>query len=150
MAPAPQKLYEACLQGSSPLGKVDVYKCSGSNANELWTIDQSAGTICNANKICLAGRDKRNPPPPSVAGVQFWAKPLGGHQMAVLFINGGGLPYSTNISMAELNLTAQASDTAAFTATDVWSGEDAGPVTNGVWHTGSVDPLDSRFVVFGS
>ena len=32
--------------------------------------------------------------------------------------------------------------------TDVWSGLDAGAATGGVWSTGPVASLDSRFVVF--
>ena len=62
MAPAPVKLYEACMQGSSALGKIDVYRCSTSNKNELWTVNATAGTFCNANNICLAQRDKTSPP----------------------------------------------------------------------------------------
>ena len=34
--------------------------------------------------------------------------------------------------------------------TDVWTGEDAGPVLGGMWATGEVPPMDSRFVVFES
>jgi hypothetical protein len=32
--------------------------------------------------------------------------------------------------------------------TDVWTGEDVGPVSAGQWFTGEVAPMDSKFVVF--
>ena len=83
------------------------------------------------------------PPVPDVAGVQFWAKPLGGGKTAVLFINGGRQPYkSARIALSELNVTATTA-----TVTDVWTGGDAGPVVGGSWSTGPVASLDSRFVV---
>ena len=56
MAPAPTKLYEACLQGSTPMGKIDVYRCTSTNLNEQWVVDTEAGTICNAAGVCLAAR----------------------------------------------------------------------------------------------
>lgn len=62
------------------------------------------------------------------------------------------MPYpSYGISLKDLNITT--ADTpddvaAAVTVTDVRSGEDAGPVTNGIWNTGEVTSLNSRFVVF--
>ena len=78
-----------------------------------------------------------------VAGVQIWSKPLGGGKTAALFINGGLSNYTAKLSLAELNVTA-----ATATVTDVWTGEDAGKVVGGEWATGSVAPLDSRFVIF--
>ena len=73
----------------------------------------------------------------------MWAKPLGGGRVAVLFINGGNLGIETNVSLNELNISG-----ASATVSDVWSGLDAGPVDSGVWQTGWVAPMDSRFVVF--
>ena len=109
--------------------------------------------------------------PRPVAGVQIWAKPLGPGKTAALFINGGGSPYSASISLTELNVTGvfasdvdlglttrgNASSTtgtstppggASVKVTDVWTGEDAGPITSGNWSTGVVKSMDSRFVVF--
>ena len=40
--------------------------------------------------------------------------------------------------------------TAAMTVTDAWTGEDTGPVVDGSWSTGTVGPLNSRFVVISS
>lgn len=79
-----------------------------------------------------------------MAGVQIWAKPLGSGKVAALFINGGSTNASTNITLAELNITSST----AVTVTDVWTGEDRGPVVNGAWDTGLVPSLDSRFVTF--
>jgi len=92
------------------------------------------------------------PSPPAVAGVQLWSKPLGGGKVAALLINGGSLAYpSTNISLKDFNITSGIEgsrfDAAAVTVTDVWTGEDAGPVIDGQWLTGMVQPLDSRFVI---
>ena len=56
--------------------------------------------------------------PRPVAGVQIWAKPLGGGKTAALFINGGATNTSANITLAELNITASTA-----TVTDVWTGE---------------------------
>ena len=78
-----------------------------------------------------------------MAGVQVWAKPLGDGKTAALFINGGSTNTSTNITLAELNITSSTA-----TVTDVWTGEDRGPVVHGAWHTGLVPSLDSRFVIF--
>lgn len=83
------------------------------------------------------------PPVPDVAGVQFWAKPLGVGKTAVLFINGGKQPYLTaSVKLAELNITASTA-----TVTDVWTGNDAGAVVAGSWSPGVVSALDSKFVV---
>lgn len=79
-----------------------------------------------------------------IAGTQLWAKPLGVAKVAALFINGGRMGIGTNVSLEELNITSRA----MVTVTDVWTGEDAGPVIDGRWHTGVVASLDSRFVVF--
>jgi len=103
------------------------------------------------------------PPTPEVAGVQFWSKPLGQGKTAVLFINGGHLEYpSSTITLKELNITGAAAATTAAgdsaldhggsaaagaTVTDVWTGDDAGPVVDGGWSTGIVGPLNSRFVI---
>ena len=97
------------------------------------------------------------PPTPEVAGVQFWAKPLGGGKTAVLFINGGHLPYpASSITLKELNITTSTVADAATasgltgagpTVMDVWTWEDAGPIVDGSWSTGEVGPLNSRFVV---
>ena len=61
-----------------------------------------------------------------------------------------------NISLAELNVTtlsggqatAEAVGATTTTVTDVWTGEDAGAVVDGVWQVGEVTSLDSRFVIF--
>jgi hypothetical protein len=96
MAPAPRKLYLGCLQASgapaqgAPPGKVDVYKCSAGNANERFELDPTGALRSKDGFQCLAGRDRYVPASPGVAGVQLWAKPLGGGRMAALFINGGG------------------------------------------------------------
>lgn len=122
-------------------------------------------------------RYRYDPPPAGVAGVQLWAKPLGNGQVthryaprprtmmhrcdagrrrherprraqtAALLINGGGVPYTASVSLAELNVSAT---DAGVKVTDVWSGSDAGPIVGGNWSTGSVPPLDSRFVVFAA
>jgi hypothetical protein len=95
------------------------------------------------------------------AGVQFWAKPLGDGKTAVLFINGGHLPYpSASITLKELNITGTTvvvTDTgegegkgSGVTVTDVWTGEDAGPIVDGSWSTGEVGPLNSRFVLIST
>jgi hypothetical protein len=81
--------------------------------------------------------------PRPIAGVQIWAKPLGNGKTAALFLNGGATSTSTNITLAELNITSSTA-----TVTDVWTEEDRGPVNNGIWDTGSVPSLDSVFVVF--
>ena len=78
-----------------------------------------------------------------MAGVQLWAKPLGSGKMAALFLNGGATNTSTTITLAELNITSRTA-----TVTDVWTGEDRGPVQDGAWSTGLVPSLDSVFVVF--
>ena len=139
-------LYPFCLQnvGTGTANKIDAYNCKGSQAQKF-AIVAGAGTLCLADgSSCIAGRDAYNPPAAGVAGVQWWAKPLGSGRTAALFLNGGSLPYRANISMAELNATAGAS------AVDVWTGADAGAVVDGVFDTGVVASLDSRFVVFES
>jgi len=94
-----------------------------------------------------------------VAGVQLWAKPISATQTAALFINGGASNYTAQISLKELNISsssstssittaAAAASAAGVTVQDVWTGADAGPVTDGVWSTGLVDVMDSRFVIF--
>ena len=80
-----------------------------------------------------------------MAGVQIWSKPLGEGKAAVLFINGGSTNTSATITLEELNITA----TGRVTATDVWTGADAGAVSNGHWSTGVVGTLDSAFVIIG-
>ena len=138
------RLYPFCLAyaGSGPPAKIDAFSCTGA-ANEKWIVD--SGTICLADGSgCLAGRDAYNPPPATVAAVQWWAKPLGGGRTAALFLNGGALPYRANITLDELNVTA-----AGAVATDVWSGEALPVAAGGVYDTGVVAPLDSRFVIFG-
>eukprot|EP00937_MAST-01D_sp_MAST-1D-sp2_P000930 g930.t1 len=143
MAPAGgARLYPFCLQsaGGTKVGKVDVYSCTGS-AGQKFAADAAAGTLCAAGgTACLAARSSYDPPPAGPAGVQWWAKPLGAGRAAALFINGGALPYRANVTMAELNVTA------AATATDVWSGGDAGAIVGGVYDTGVVEPMDSRFL----
>eukprot|EP01052_Picozoa_sp_SAG31_P000468 SAG31_NODE_14_length_37953_cov_109.719660_2_plen_215_part_00 len=100
-----------------------------------------------------------------VAGVQLWAKPLGRGKTAALLINGGSSNYTgANISLVELNITTlsrharanmslgghveESATASATTVVDVWTGEDAGAVVDGVWQVGEVASLDSRFVVF--
>lgn len=46
-------------------------------------------------------------PKGTVAGVQIWAKPLGGGKTAALFINGGATEYTASISLKELNITGE-------------------------------------------
>merc|ERR1740117_753239 len=96
---------------------------------------------CAGSSPCFANAPPSPPPAPPVAGVQIWAKPLGHGKTAALFINGGGITYpSSSISLKELNITsgidAAHFDAAAVKVTDVWTGEDAGPVTGGQWSTG--------------
>ena len=56
---------------------------------------------------------------------------------------------STPITLKDLNVTGLIADsTGAAKVTDVWTGEDAGAVVGGVWSTGPVGSLDSKFVVF--
>ena len=64
-----------------------------------------SGSIKNADDQCLAARGEYMPPAAGVAGLQIWAKPLGAGKTAVLFINGGGSPYSASISLKALNIT---------------------------------------------
>ena len=68
----------------------------------------------------------------------------GGGKTAALFINGGSTNYTASVRMRDLNV----STSGVVKATDVWTGEDAGPVVDGEWKTGLVAVLDSRFVVF--
>ena len=149
----PTPTYPAALTISHEPGsiqKVYAYRPAKLNAGQMWDYDAAAGTITATGAgSCLAGRTPSTPPPPGVAGVQFWSKPLGEGKTAVLFINGGSLSYPTaSISLAELNITASAD--AAVTVADVWTGDDAGPVVGGNWSTGLVPPLDSKFVVITS
>lgn len=114
---------------------------------------------------CAGKSDKNNAStswrvggPRPIAGVQLWAKPLGQGKTAALFINGGSSNYTgANISLAELNVTtlsghaesaAAAAAPSVTVVTDVWTGEDAGAVVDGVWQVGEVLSLDSRFVIF--
>ena len=46
-------------------------------------------------------------PKGTVAGVQIWAKPLGGGKTAALFINGGPTEYTASIGLKELNITGE-------------------------------------------
>ena len=55
----------------------------------------------------------------------------------------GSTNTSATVTLEELNITA----TGEVTATDVWTGADAGAVSNGHWSTGVVGTLDSAFVV---
>ena len=133
--------------------KACIYGCG--KPNQQWTIDTKTGSIsAKAGKAptadwCLAARKTAPPMPARVAGVQIWAKPLGKGKTAALFINGGRLSYTASISLKELNVTAtNAAMAAAVKVTDVWSGEDAGPIVSGNWSTGLVAPLDSKFVIF--
>lgn len=80
-----------------------------------------------------------------VAGVQLWAKPISKSEVAALFINGGTSSYSAELTLKELNISS-----ASATVLDVWTGESAGASANGVWSTGTVASLDSRFVIFTS
>eukprot|EP00040_Diaphanoeca_grandis_P044837 m.271969 g.271969 ORF g.271969 m.271969 type:complete len:602 (+) comp98455_c0_seq1:225-2030(+) len=154
MVPAnhPGTLYPGCLNIQTT--KVDVSKCKDAVSQQI-KFDSVAGILSasdgNGGRSCLAGRAKQGPSPTGVAGVQIWAKPLGGGKTAALFINGGGLDYSANVSLKELNITASADQHTSYgsvSVSDVWTGEDAGPITGGVWQTGAVPSLDSRFVVF--
>ena len=158
-SPAPKKLYPGCLQvtgtpeaGELPV-KVDVYKCKGGPGQQFRRDDVTTGMLRTVTgNVCLARRDRYVPPAPGVAGVSLWAKPLGGSRVAALFINGGGLPTSAEVTLKELNITGSelaSASPSAVSVTDVWSGEDAGPVlAGGVWSTGIVAPMDSRFVIF--
>ena len=78
-----------------------------------------------------------------MAGVQLWAKPIGRGKTAALFLNGGSTNTSTNVTLAELNISSSTA-----TVTDVWTGDDRGAVVDGVWHMGLVPALDSIFVIF--
>lgn len=125
-----------------------MYRC-GEGKVQQFAEDAEAGTLCAANGGCLAARSAFEPRPAAIAGVQWWAKPLGAGRAAALFLNGGPLPYRANLSVVhELNLSVPAGGSVA--ATDVWSGADAGPVVgaDGVFDTGTVASLDSRFVIF--
>eukprot|EP00039_Didymoeca_costata_P002197 m.58190 g.58190 ORF g.58190 m.58190 type:complete len:601 (-) comp11160_c0_seq4:30-1832(-) len=156
MAPAgSSKLYPECLsvagQTAGAANKVDVYKCSTGRLQDF-VIDTTTGTI-STQDICLAGRASGTPPPSGVAGVQWWAKPLGPGKVAALFINGGGYNYhNANITLQQLNITTTFSSTSVkggkVTVTDVWSGESDTVDSNGVWLTGDVPPMSSRFVIF--
>ena len=149
MAPAGGvTLYLGCLQAGAALkgelpAKVDVYRCSSGNVNERFELDTTGALRSKQGGKCLAGRDRYVPPSPGVAGVQLWSKPLGGGRTAALFINGGGLSTSAEVNLKELNITSTSA-----TVSDVWTGKDAGPVSTGVWQTGTVGSLDSRFVIF--
>lgn len=104
-APANGKgMYPALLEISSGPGmqKAYVYRPGTSSAMEF-TVD--SGSIKNADDQCLAARGEYMPPAAGVAGLQIWAKPLGAGKTAVLFINGGGSPYSASISLKALNIT---------------------------------------------
>ena len=49
-------LARCCLQaaGGGPVGKVDVYRCTG-GATQKWTLDAAAGTLCSGAGSCVAG-----------------------------------------------------------------------------------------------
>jgi len=114
---------------------------------------------CAGSSPCFTHSTPVPPSPPPVAGIQLWAKPIGDGKVAALFINGGSVAYPpTKISLKELNIstTTVYSDghgdadvgSKGVAVTDVWTGEDAGPVSAGQWSTGEVPPMDSKFVVF--
>jgi hypothetical protein len=46
------------------------------------------GSIKNPSGQCLAARGEYMPAAKGIAGIQIWAKPLGGGKTAALFING--------------------------------------------------------------
>ena len=56
---------------------------------QVFELDATGALHTKTGGQCLAGRDRYVPPAPGVAGVQLWAKPLGGGRTAALFINGG-------------------------------------------------------------
>ena len=97
---------------------------------------------CAGSSPCFTHSTPVPPSPPPVAGIQLWAKPIGDGKVAALIINGGSLPYPpTTVSLKELNIStasvysgghgdADAGST-GVTVTDVWTGEDAGPVSGG-------------------
>ena len=146
----PTPNYPAVLTLGEGAGMEKVYVYRLGDARQMWDYDAAAGTITGTGTTsCLAGRAGYTPPPAGVAGVQFWSKPLGEGKTAVLFINGGSRAYPTaSISLAELNITGTVDS--AVSVTDVWTGDDAGPVVGGNWSTGLVPPLDSKFVVISS
>lgn len=150
IAPAnvPTKTYPALMEvvAGDGIQKVYVYR-PGAGPQFEWEV--TGDTIRNpVTNQCLAARGKYQPPATGVAGIQFWAKPLGNGRTAVLFINGGGANYTASITLQELNITTSGGKSAKVT--DVWTGEDAGPVSEGSWSTGNVMSLNSRFVVFES
>jgi hypothetical protein len=127
-------------------GKADVDRCEGTVSQQI-TMDSTTGTI-RAGAMRAAG-SAYTPPTLSIAGVQLWAKPLPQNRAAALFINGGGTPYpSVSLSLDKLNVTI--AHGISVRVTDVWTGEDAGPIEGGNWETGVVASLDSRFVIFSS
>eukprot|EP01045_Picozoa_sp_COSAG04_P020800 COSAG04_NODE_2173_length_4627_cov_7.913082_4_plen_241_part_00 len=166
------KLYPAWLEATPPVGdepqKVYVYRPGGAAPGFTWAA--TGGTISNpSTKQCLAARGEFLPPVKGVAGVQWWAKPLGKGKVAALLINGGGSNYTVrpkklrlqlailtavrvqaNISTAELNMTGHMpSDVSGMTVADVDTGEDvSSSLADGVFTTRSVGTLDSQFVVF--
>ena len=151
VAPAPTRLYPACLQlapahAGAPPAKADVYKCEPRSANQRFDLDATGRLRTRAGGVCAAARDRYAPAPAAVAGVQLWAKPLGGGRTAALFLNGGALAQGTRVTLAELNISAPPS---RVTVRDVWTGADAGAVeAGGAWPTGLVPPLDAAFVIF--
>jgi hypothetical protein len=130
-----------------------VFKFHNVDRNIQLELPLQINITCAGPGSCFSSSPPSPPPPPAVAGVQLWSKPLGGGKTAALFINGGSVVYpSTTISLKELNITSGVEgvhfDAAAVMVTDVWTGKDAGAVTDGQWSTGPVPSLDSRFVVF--
>lgn len=146
-------MYPADLEVAAGPGiqKAYVYR-PGNTASMQWVA--GGGSIKNPSGQCLAARGEYMPAAKGIAGIQIWAKPLGGGKTAALFINGGSAEYSASISLKALNLTTAAGsrdvDMAAVTVTDVWGEGLAGSVMGGNWTVTNVPSMDSRFVILAS
>lgn len=73
-------------------------------------------------------------------GAQLWHKPQPNSTIAVLVINSQSSTISTNITLAELNMTSS-----SCTIRNVWQRKDMGQATNAV--SIEVAPLDSQFLL---
>ena len=143
--PYPAALTAYPLSGSDHPVQAYAYRPAGS-PNFAWKVATAAGTIEQPSSgYCLAAREAYvpAPQPSSGAGLQLWAKPVGGGRVAALVINGWDVEYNATIMVgSDLNMSSPQP-----TVTDVWSGSELGRPVAGNF-TIAVAAMDSAFVLF--